>query len=469
MTEGFKDKLARLRRDGSSGVEREVEASRAASSPRPERPGGMPEWVRTRIARRASMRGEARAAAEREQARRLESEVASGLRSRGAPVELEQFEGPGGAFTARVETFEVDHLHGAWRLDEVFAADPFDCALLAGDEALASLDLADAIYLDTETTGLSGGSGTYVYMVGLGRFFVEDGATRFELWQGFMRGPEDERALLAEVALRVASSSGVVSFFGKSFDRHRLEDKMRSSLVEPPFEGQPHLDLFHPLKRVARGVYENCRLSTLETRLVGLVRPDDLSGAHAPEAWFDFLADRPHRLEAVFRHNRDDVLSLVTLAAWLGHARRGVRGCGTPLDGPEPERLAAIARAWLDRGDKQGALEWLRRALERAHGSLARDLSLELGDTLRRAGHLEEAATILRAHVGGEPDRTTVPACIALAKLCEHGLKDRAEAAEACRRARRLAPRVHLGPLLLRYQADLERRLARLEPSGPGG
>ncbi len=134
----------------------------------------------------------------------------------------------------------------------------------ARDERLADLDPADALYLDTETTGLSGGSGTYVWLVGLGRFE----AGRFEVWQGFLSEPAEERALLELVAGRIRAAAYVVSFFGKSFDRHRLEDKMRLHGIAPPFAEKPHLDLYWPLRRRYRGQFADCRLRTLEQRAV---------------------------------------------------------------------------------------------------------------------------------------------------------------------------------------------------------
>jgi uncharacterized protein YprB with RNaseH-like and TPR domain len=215
---------------------------------------------------------------------------------------------------ARTKHFERAHRHGSRALDEVLATSCATLAERARDERLTTIDLESALFFDTETTGLSGGAGTYVFLVGMGRF-VDD---RFELWQGFLTHPAEERALLDEVAERIAGASAIVSFFGKSFDRHRLEDKMRLHGVPPPFAASVHLDLYHPLRRANRGKFENCRLKTLERELVGVQRGDDLPGSFAPAAWFDFLAQRPHRLEGVFRHNADDVLSLVTLAAHLG-------------------------------------------------------------------------------------------------------------------------------------------------------
>lgn len=214
---------------------------------------------------------------------------------------------------ARTSTFARAHRHGTENLDNVFDVEQTLLAERARDERLASIDLTRAVYFDTETTGLSGGAGTYVFLVGLMRL-VDD---RFELWQGFLPHPSEEKRLLEEVGLRIASASVLVSFFGKSFDRHRLEDKMRLHGVTPPFDGTVHLDLYHPLRRAHRGRYENCRLKTLEKELVGFVRPDDLPGSFAPAAWFDFLGGRPHRLEGVFRHNADDVLSLAALMSHL--------------------------------------------------------------------------------------------------------------------------------------------------------
>jgi len=218
----------------------------------------------------------------------------------------------GGAL-ARVSSFARAHTHGAHALECGLAHDRALLAAAVRDARFADIDLERAVYLDTETTGLSGGAGTYVFLVGLGTFT----SAGFEVWQGFLDHPGNERALLAETAERIAESSAIVSFFGKSFDRHRLEDKMRIHGVAPPFASTPHLDLYWPLRRANQGRFENCRLKTLERELAGVTRDDDLPGSFAPAAWFDFLGKRPHRLEGVFRHNLEDVLSLVAL---LPHA-----------------------------------------------------------------------------------------------------------------------------------------------------
>ncbi|MEM9799369.1 MAG: ribonuclease H-like domain-containing protein, partial [Planctomycetota bacterium] len=288
-------------------------------------------------------------------------------------------------------TRAIVHVHGTWRLDEALDVDTRTIARVAKDEALQHIELDRALFLDTETSGLSGGAGTHVFMVGLGWF--EDGA--FTSWQSFLRHPGEEPAMLAEVAERVRASSGVVSFFGKSFDRHRLEDKMRIAGVEPPFQGLPHLDLYHPLRRITLGSCPNGRLQTMERALLGFERTDDLPGSVAPAAWFDYLAGRPHRLEGVFEHNHHDVLSLAALAAYLGRVETETRASGDPLAGCPARRAVALAETAQDVSDE---MRWLDCALARdVAGDDRRRVQVRRAHLLRRARRVDEARAAYRA------------------------------------------------------------------------
>lgn len=359
--EDVRAKLARLRRETPpAGVARAEDALTpprdaaldsaeiadepisSASTPIPR----LPERLRARLVRaRASAAPEVSAPA---------------ARTVGMPDGLEPNVGPRGPFVARTTAALVCEAHGAFCYDEARAVEPDTFGLLSGDPALASLDLTRAVFVDTETTGLEGGAGTYVFLVGLGWF---DGG-RFVVQQSFLRDPEDEAAVLAAVAERIAAAPAVVSFFGKVFDRHRLEDKMRVHGVVPPFAGRPHLDLCFPLRRLTKGVLPDGRLQTLERELLGLVRADDMPGSLAPAAWFDLLAGRAHRLEGVFRHNLDDVRSLATMAAYLGRVGHGTRASGAPLAGCPGRRAFALARAHEDRRDTDAALACYGRLLD---------------------------------------------------------------------------------------------------------
>ncbi len=303
MSESLRDKLARLRREPAPPAQAVPDASalQAPSEPALEVRRAPVLDVSAALARRAQRSAETRAEA---------GPLAPRTLALGPPENL-VFDG---RVHARTTRSAADDRHGRRALVEALAADVACLAREARDERLAALDPARALFLDTETTGLSGGAGTYVWLVGLGSF---DGP-HFEVWQGFLAEPAGERALLEATAERIRAASFVVSFFGKSFDRHRLEDKMRLFGIAPPFAEKAHLDLYWPLRRRHQGQFENCRLRTLEHALCGIEREDDLPGSFAPAAWFDFLHGRPHRLEGVFRHNLDDVKSLVTLLAEVG-------------------------------------------------------------------------------------------------------------------------------------------------------
>jgi len=268
-------------------------------------------------------------------------------RTLGAPGELREAHTPRGAYAVREMRLALEQRHGLEPLARVLDVRAELFLLLTGDEGLREFDPRRALFLDIETTGLAGGAGTKAFLVGLG--WIEE--REFVLWQGFLRGPEEEAALLHDVAERIERAQALVTFFGKSFDRHRLEDKMRVHGVRPPFKERAHLDLYHPLRALYRPALADARLSTLERVLCGLQREDDLSGAYAPEAWYDFLAGRPHRLERVFAHNRDDVLSLATLCAHLGaiELRPAAPSSAAAPQRLEWARLRGLARAFAQR------------------------------------------------------------------------------------------------------------------------
>lgn len=377
MSEAFGDRLRRLRKEAGPLSDSKPAAGHveeACSTP-------LPEWFRERLGR----------------ARESVSVPAAVLGSLGEPSGLVEFRGARGVSTARISRWDLGHSHGAVSLASALQARGSDLALLGVDARLEALELGRALFLDIETTGLAGGAGTKAFLVGLGRFTAQG----FELWQGFLRGPEEEATLLDECARRVGESGGLVSFFGKSFDRHRLEDKMRVHGVRAPFEDCLHLDLYHPCRRLFGPGLADGRLATMEREIAGVERTHDLAGAFAPAAWYDFLAGRPHRLEEVFAHNRDDILSLVAIAAalarHLGEADRQVWPAGRALAlarCAEKLRRWSECREWARRvRSTHPALEELRAALEleaRAAEALGDCIALsDVVATARAAGEQE--------------------------------------------------------------------------------
>ena len=374
--ESFRERLRRLRKDGEP-----------AATHVPTAPAAPP--LAEQLARHAQRRARRTVHTERSLTEAPPAPARARNLSVGAPAELECADERG--VLARRRVFAREHAHGAYTLGEIAHADAAALALCARDPALAHASLADALYLDTETTGLSGGAGTYVFLVGLGSFT----ASGFEIWQGFLADPAHERALLAEAAERIARAPLLVTFFGKSFDRHRLEDKMRLHGVTPPFAGKPHLDLYHPLRRLYAASLPDARLRTMEHALCGVERADDLPGSFAPAAWFDFLAGRAHLLEGVFAHNADDVLSLVTLGAHLGRVACGSRASGERLSGSTRDRELALVRLHVAARDFDRAFVHLDRAA--ADSGANEELELARAEVLMHARRFAEAYPLLGA------------------------------------------------------------------------
>mgnify|MGYP006286648297 CR=1 FL=1 len=268
-------------------------------------------------------------------------------------------------------------------------AEGYQGAPLAGaDQAPAALPEAAgliperAVFLDTETTGLAGGTGTVAFLVGLARIEGDALVQRQLLLTRFGGEP----ALLAAVADWVGEGDHLVTFNGKRFDMPLLTTRCRLAGHPDPLAQREHLDLLYPLRRLFGRRFPDCRLATAEERLLGVTRPDDLPGAEAPQAWFDFLhAGDAGRLPAVVRHNERDLRALAALVPMLDRVH------AEPVAW-EADVLAA-ARGHLQRGAEDRARELL--AAHRDH--LEPDGLRELARLYRRRGAWPEALAIWEA------------------------------------------------------------------------
>ncbi len=167
------------------------------------------------------------------------------------------------------------------------------------------------LFLDLETTGLAGGAGTYAFLVGCGWF---DGAT-FRLRQFFLSSFGAERALLESVAELAADTACVVTYNGKTFDLPLIETRFALQRMQTPFAGMPHVDMLHPARRLWRED-DACRLTNLERTLCGHEREGDVPGFEIPSRYFHYVRSGDARgLDAVFEHNRLDIVSLAMLTA----------------------------------------------------------------------------------------------------------------------------------------------------------
>jgi uncharacterized protein YprB with RNaseH-like and TPR domain len=221
---------------------------------------------------------------------------------------------PRGPLWRRELRYPLDRRHGDVVLGAVRHLDGARLAGLGKHEAFRSLTAEACLFLDTETTGLSGGAGTVVFAYGLG--FVQ--GDELVLEQLFLRDFGEEPAMLHHVAQRLAAHPVPVTFVGKSYDRHRIAARLAVHKMQAPVLTEVHLDLYHLVRRCYGKVWPDTRLATAEQRLLGLYRDDDLPGSEAPAAFLAWIRDRRGPVDRVLEHNRLDVLSLVALLGVLG-------------------------------------------------------------------------------------------------------------------------------------------------------
>ena len=271
---------------------------------------------------------------------------------------------------------------------------------------VCDLETADWLYVDTETTGLSGGVGNLAFMVGAAR--LRDPRT-LELRQYLLAGFAAERRMLQAFSNWVGPRAVLVSYNGKCFDLPLLLARCRIHRVDHALAGLRHLDLMYGVRRAFRRSWPDCRLQTAERRLLGLQRVDDMPGAAAPAAWQAWLRNGSSEgLAGVLRHNHQDVVSLALL-----HRR-----LATIYDGGAPAAadIPAIGRAWCMAGEEVRA----RRLMARAAGTLDEDGQLQLAALHRRAGDWDRAEAVWRSLSASGSRR----AASELSKYYEHRRRD---------------------------------------------
>src|SRR4029453_12755065 len=150
--------------------------------------------------------------------------------------------------------------HGDVPLSRLALLDPKTIPILSGEPELEGFDLTEAVFLDTETTGLAAGAGTAAFLIGVG--FVQ--GSRFVVRQYFMRDYHEEGALLEALAEELKAFRYMVTFNGKMFDIPLLDARFRLNRGRFPLAETPHLDLLHPARRLWKLRLDSCRAPALE-------------------------------------------------------------------------------------------------------------------------------------------------------------------------------------------------------------
>ena len=303
--------------------------------------------------------------------------------------------------------YESDRWHGDVRIgdcemDDFASLRLLDPALDVSDQArlLSEPDRADsdrasggddarAVFIDLETTGLSGGAGTVAFLVGCGYF--DFGA--FQVRQFLLTSYSAERALLAAAAELFGDADLIVTYNGKTFDVPVMETRWAFHRMRAPLDDVPHFDMLHPARRLWRSRSADpegggCRLTTLERLILNMRRAGDVDGFESPGRFFQFLrtAD-PRPLEPVLEHNR---LDLVSLAAVTSRALRLTTGGEAACrDGAE---ALAVGRVLERAGAMDRAEACYRRASESRSADTRAEALYRLGLRCRRDRRFADAA-----------------------------------------------------------------------------
>jgi len=311
------------------------------------------------------------------------------------------------------EQYPQDYLHGYTKLG--LQLQPNVIAAWAGNPVIAAHDTSAFAFIDTETSGLAGGTGTFAFMIGVGRYTSEG----FQLVQFFMRDPLEEPAMLLALEEFLAPCQSLVTFNGKSFDIPLLNTRYILQGWKSPFTDLAHIDLLHLARRLWRERLPSRTLTNLEVHILGVHRSEEeIPSWMIPQIYFEYLRNGDARpLKRVFYHNAMDV---ITMAALLNHSTTLLED---PMNFPaiEAVELSAAARLYEDLEQTKRAIQLYQQCLNTSlPADQFVDTSQRLALIFKRQGDYAAAIPIWEAaaKVGG------FFAFEELAKYYEHHTRD---------------------------------------------
>ena len=366
----------------------------------------------------------------------------------------------GEAFVAE-QTFSEDYLHGK--------TSPYSIPSLsvisqwANDVRIAELPINKFAFLDTETSGMAGGTGTYAFLVGAARYV--DG--KFALQQFFLRDPSEEPAMLEALIDFLAPCEALITFNGKAFDAPLLATRYSLHRIPVPFKNYAHLDLLPLARRLWRDRLPSRALKYLEEHVLGFTRAsEEVPGYEIPWLYFDYLRTQDARpLGGVFYHNAMDV---VAMAALLSHISELL---ADPYNGRVEHGLdfIALGKLYEDLNHWDEAARLFERGLELgpSTGSGQGLTESDFGVAVKRLSILqkkrgdEDQALRLWEQAAGKGH---IYAHIELAKYYEHKKRDPQTSLQWAKSARMEAERADLPAYIRKHWLDeIDHRLARLE------
>jgi uncharacterized protein len=303
-------------------------------------------------------------------------------------------------------SFEYQHGNGGLKREVIFSK-----LLEVTKIENRSLKLEEILFIDTETTGLSGGTGTMVFLVGLG-YFTKTG---FIIEQYFLDDPINEMELINVLNSTLQKYRMLVSYNGSSFDLPLLRTRFLINRVEPPFNHFQHLDLLHLSRKLWKLRLPTIKLHDVETEILNFIREEEeVPGWMVPQIYFDFIRNRDARpLKGVFYHNSMDVLSLAVIFIYISEL------LSDPVAKSQLNRfdLLSIARLFQDNGLLEESTILYKISLERGLPSeLSNKILFRYGQICKRLSQPQMALVFWQqAYENGD-----IASAIQISKYYEH-------------------------------------------------
>ena len=336
-----------------------------------------------------------------------------------------------------------DHCIGAFRDVDMNTLNLF-CGGVDGLDARAE----DFLFMDLETTGLSLGTGTYGFLVGLGYF--REG--KYHIHQVFLRDFDEEPAFLYHTQQIMAPFRHLVTFNGKTFDIPLLEARFTMCSQPETLRKMVSWDLLYPARRLWYDRLEDCRLETIERERLGVAREgQDIAGDQIPRAYFRYVHDGDARdMDRIVYHNAMDVLTMTALAIQIDESLKE--------KDPVRSNLFSVGKYCEKQGIQGMGTEFFEAASCQGPSPQEKDRALfHLARQHRREGRFEDAVRIWKGLVERE-GYGFLACCVEIAKHLEHRAREYDEAVDLV-----LHALARVGPEEARVRADLEKRLSRLK------
>lgn len=282
-------------------------------------------------------------------------------------------------------------------------------------EASRPVKTADLLFLDTETTGLSGGTGTVAFLIGVG-FFSEG---HFVLRQYFMRDYNEEYAMLKALNETLQARRGLVTFNGKAYDWNLLQTRFTFNRLRAALSNPVHMDLLYPSRTLWKLKLESCRLSSIEQNILNESRSDDIPGSVIPTAYFKYLDDRnATEIKRVIDHNEKDILSLVALLSRIDTLLRA------PLEEAGDKSELFGAGNMLEKScDLENAMECYSRCSDSESRTIREKSLWKLAGIHKKSKNYAAAAEQLEIMLDSS-QAPNIQVMIELAKHYEHRVRD---------------------------------------------